>query len=254
MSATEDRELERYLQRGDALSRAYAALKSERPSPALDQAVLARARDVLQGQPRVGKIRHRRWPAITALAATVLLSFALVMRIALEPDAQPERSPAPSPLESRRPVIETEIRAASEQAEQAPAIAEPVPPRFEPKSLERTESARAPAERATAGGLVAPSAQQETRQPAYAISPQSSTTQSITVTAQPSADVSSGTAVSSARMHDESLAKQESTKSPEVWLEEIEQLRAAGELEAAERELERFRAAYPGYLETHQDR
>ena len=46
MSNVDDRELERYLRHDDPLSRAYAELKSERPSPALDQAVLARGEEI----------------------------------------------------------------------------------------------------------------------------------------------------------------------------------------------------------------
>lgn len=145
MSAADDRELERYLQRGDALSRAYAALKSERPSPALDQAVLARARDALQGRSRA--LRHRRWPALTALAATVLVSFALVMRIALEPDSRPEQSAAPSPLEARGPVIESEIRAV---AEQAPPTVAPAAPPAALEERARTDSAAVQTGRAAA--------------------------------------------------------------------------------------------------------
>ncbi len=269
MSASDDRELERYLKRGDVLSRAYAELRSERPSPALDQAVLARARDALDGQPRSQADHPRRWPAITALAATVLLSFALVMRLALEPDAQPQQSPgstfesapsipaesapmsgadrdsspsesetsfatppvsapAPSPIEARRPDIESEIRAASEHA---PAIVEPVLPQSLPRGSERAESAPAQAqaqrqaENDRARGIAAPAPRQK------------------------SPDRQRESSLDSPMHPDEALAKKESTKSPEAWLEEIKRLRAAGELEAAERELEQFKAVYPDYLE-----
>jgi hypothetical protein len=39
--------------------------------------------------------------------------------------------------------------------------------------------------------------------------------------------------------------------SPEDWYAEIEKLRAAGRIEEADRELERLKAAYPGWLERH---
>ena len=48
----------------------------------------------------------------------------------------------------------------------------------------------------------------------------------------------------------ESLAKKGQLKPPQEWLEEIARLRASGETEAADRELERFKQAYPGYLES----
>ena len=95
MSTVDDRDLERYLRGDDAVSRAYSDLKTERPSPALDQAVLARARDALKSAGSARPARARNWPVLTALAATVLLSFGLVMRLALEPEPQvPTASPA----------------------------------------------------------------------------------------------------------------------------------------------------------------
>jgi hypothetical protein len=45
------------------------------------------------------------------------------------------------------------------------------------------------------------------------------------------------------------LAKESFTNTPEEWLAEIARLRLAGEHDAAERELERFSKAYPGYLD-----
>jgi len=281
VSATDDRELERFLQRGDALSRAYAELKSERPSPALDQAVLARARDALKSERRPPVMRPHRWHVITALAATILLSFGLVMRLALEPESQ---LPAPaadrdsaaggsattsttpfeaasesSPIEARREDIESEIRAASEIA---PAIVEPELPDAVPRSRERAKSASPPApmqaepparvESDNAQGIVAPASQSELQRRTYNYSPTPTAARDMKSNAPPSAvAMPSEVAVTAdaAAQSDESLAKEESTKAPEVWLEEIRRLRAAGELEAADRELERFKRVYPGYLE-----
>jgi hypothetical protein len=53
MQETEDRELEHYLRGGDALSQAYAGLRNEQPSAALDQFVLAHARAAVRS--RAGK-------------------------------------------------------------------------------------------------------------------------------------------------------------------------------------------------------
>lgn len=39
--------------------------------------------------------------------------------------------------------------------------------------------------------------------------------------------------------------------SPEAWYAEIEKLRAAGRMQEADRELERLKKAYPGWLEQH---
>src|SRR5262245_47384850 len=81
---SDEQALERYLQGSGPLSRAYRELGEERPSPALDQAVLAGARSASTGRFARGA-RPWRWTAMTALAATVLLSFGLVMRLAMQP-------------------------------------------------------------------------------------------------------------------------------------------------------------------------
>jgi hypothetical protein len=239
MSMADDRELERFLKRQDPLSRAYQELKDEQPSPALDQAVMQRAREALRSQPHERRMRIHGWTALAAIAATVVLSFALVMRIVLEPElqresvpyapaGQPERgltapqaledhaapvaesapafavpstsAPAASSIEKRRPAIEAEIRST---AEQAPAVAEP--------SL--AEHAAAPFEDARA--VAAPSARSGREEaPAAA-----------------------------------ALERKQPPKPPEEWLEEIDRLRAAGDTTAADRELDLFKQAYPGYLE-----
>ena len=267
MSTTEDRELERYLQRSDALSRAYAELKSERPSPALDHAVLAQARAALRIQPRAHRSPFRGWPAITAIAATVLLSFTLVMRVVLESEMpQPNSASSPaasapvavkttapkaleeraSPIEKSRPVIEAEIRAA---AEQPPAIAEPVLQESARSSLEALEAERpasAPPELdASRDALAAP-----TRQMARERADESSSAPAAERSVQPAAPAAEGLPYNRGSLPAESLAKKEQLKPPEEWLEEIARLRASGDVETADRELELFKQAYPGYLES----
>jgi len=88
VTETEEQSLERYLQRSGPLSRAYRELGDERPSASLDQAVISEARSAIAERPHARRL-HWRWAGMTALAATVLLSFALVMRIALEPQPTP---------------------------------------------------------------------------------------------------------------------------------------------------------------------
>ena len=286
MSSADDRDLERYLRHDDALSRAYAELKSERPSPALDQAVLARARDALKSTPRGGK-RPRNWTAITALAATVLLSFGLVMRLALEPESQmpaalPQDSaqplprasspaaeadqgsfekkdstrfapapnvPAASSIEGQRPVIEEEIRAATEQV---PETSEPTPPAA---VLESRSAPPAPAAAPKLGDVrkeTAPATQPLRRDRASANGAEERASAGLLKSQAEVAaphDRDATAAASSATTADEAPAKEEFRLTPEGWLAEIERLRAAGETEAAERELARFRKAYPDYFE-----
>jgi len=282
VNATDDRELERYLQGGDSLTRAYAELKSERPTPALDQAVLAQAKAALRPNSHARGGRHFGWPALTAIAATVLLSFTLVMRVVLEsetphesplsapaasapgtidaaapaaledyapPSTESDRSFAPPPaspvagssIEKSRSVIEAEIRAASESG---PTVDESNAQEAAASSLE-TNRAAAPKLNG-AHGVTAEPARPVARErvDAYSRAPVSDGH------AQPAAAAAAGPEPQQSLVSAESLAKKEQPRPPQEWLAEIERLRASGDIEMADRELERFRQAYPGYLES----
>jgi hypothetical protein len=136
-------------------------------------------------------------------------------------------APAPSSIEERRSKIEAEIRAT---AIQAPAVTERV---SSASSVVSAESKRAVRVQPQPGAIAV-----ESDVPAAARAEE---------TLEPSrADEA---APFSAPAAAESPAKKQQVKAPREWLQEIERLRAAGEIEAADRELERFRQAYPGYLE-----
>jgi len=281
VNATDDRELERYLQGGDSLSRAYAELKSERPTPALDQAVLAQAKAALRPQSHARGSRHFGWPALTAIAATVLLSFTLVMRVVLESET-PHESPlsapaasapetagaaapaaledyapastksdpsfAPPPaspvvgssIEKRRSVIEAEIRAASESG---PTVDESNAQEAGASGLE-TNRAAAP-KLDGAPGVIAEPARPVARErvDAYSRAPMSERH-------EPAAAAAAGPEPQQSLVSADSLAKKVQPRPPQEWLAEIERLRASGDIELADRELERFKQAYPGYLES----
>jgi hypothetical protein len=282
VNATDDRELERYLQGGDSLSRAYAELKSERPTAALDQAVLAQAKAALRPQRPARGGRFFGWPAMTAIAATVLLSFTLVMRVMLESEAPHEAAltapaasaPAPvsapasaalkdqapastehdrslappmepsapkSSIEKRRQDIEAEIRAASESG---PTVDESTAQDAAASNLEQGRAAAAEADVARAAAAPEAAA---AREPASA--PEPKLARERLKESRPASPEYSATAEGYG-LRAESLAKKEQLQPPQEWLQEIERLRASGEAEAADRELERFKQAYPGYLES----
>src|SRR5262245_32734390 len=116
---TDEQALEQYLQGSGPLSRAYRELGEERPPPALDQAVLAAARSASSEQvPRYA--RPWRWTAMTALAATVLLSFGLVLRLALQPQ-EPVKA-----LEKKRDEA-SPLKDAARSRENAGYLAAPIP-------------------------------------------------------------------------------------------------------------------------------
>jgi hypothetical protein len=287
VSSVDDRELERYLRHDDPLSRVYAELKSERPSPALDQVVLARARDALKSAAPERRVYVRRWTAITAVAATVVLSFGLVMRFALEPESQvpvnlptatdavsrqPEApagaakesrfeqqsstpaagttrdsSVSPSSIEEQRPRIESEIRAA---AEQAPAVPEPVPA---PVATPRVHYVPRPAAAESDLRSGTPAAQPPMRreQAGDAASSERGLLHLEKAREAPAASAAvPDESVGNRNLADHAApADEEFKRTPEAWLAEIERLRAAGEIAAADRELVQFNKAYPDYDE-----
>lgn len=82
MSAPDD--LKDYLSGHSALSRAYRREAAPQPSTALDRAVLARARAGSRKSPYLAPL---------AFAASVLLSFAMVLALVLSPRARHEEAP-----------------------------------------------------------------------------------------------------------------------------------------------------------------
>jgi hypothetical protein len=66
---------------------------------------------------------------------------------------------------------------------------------------------------------------------------------------QAASELADRPAVATPAMMEASAAAQASTPTPEDWYAAIEKLRAEGRIEEAERELERLRKAWPGWLE-----
>lgn len=281
-----DVDLERFLRRRDRISREYQALGSEQPAPALDARVLEEARAALAHDASASGWRRRRWPTMLALAATVLLSFTLILRIALEtdqpvpvpsstpmPEAQLPRNsvgqeaaadqPAAAPSEAASPLpraqIEAEIRAAAERS----TLADPPSAAVETRANSR---ARAEAKRSDASappppqaGLMKKEESMRTERAFEAASPEfAEPPQAPRPEADAKLDNASQTTAARARAP---LARQrvmagtadkaDRVREPEAWLEEIERLRAAGRFEEANLEMQRFVETYPRYLQEH---
>ncbi len=89
----EDQEFEEYLAGKSVLSDRYAQLDEELPSGDIDDRILGEAERAVKVTTLTPKAGQRNWMVPAALAATVLLSFSLVMRIVtdaprgIEPDA-----------------------------------------------------------------------------------------------------------------------------------------------------------------------
>lgn len=283
VTETEEQNLERYLQRSGPLSRAYLEMGDERPSASLDQAILSRARAAIAEQRRARAPRWR-WAGITALAATVLLSFGLVMRIALDPQSTPARVTTdkqradselatPSPRSERTNLGTPATRELNQPAAAAPAIATserlaPAPRNNTPvaaPTLDTTSAAKEDAKRAgnelDEGSSRVPrrqkaagarheqaTAEKAVAQPAVGIdaarSPEPAAAPAESQMAAPPDDGANAPAKNAST---EALEKT-GLKPPEEWLDEIARLRAEGEEEAAEREYAEFRRAYPDYV------
>ena len=204
----------------DELREHYRRLDGSAPPPDVDEAVLARARAAARRRPRVPG-----WWVPTALAATVVIAFSLLLRIEQEPvgTALTERAEAPlsrqatqgmqapdSTHEAVGPDAAAPTVDASAEVEEAPAVPPSAPP---PEPAAPVSEAEAPAASSTAH-------------------PATRTTAPATEAA-PRARIQAADAVLPA---------------PEEWLARIEALEAAGRHDEARSERERLEAAYPGWL------
>lgn len=91
-----DRELEVYLSGDSDVSRRYRAAGTEEPPAELDRAILAQARAVTESTPvnivRFPGRKAARWAVPFAVAATVLLTFAIVQEAGIDSGFAPHES------------------------------------------------------------------------------------------------------------------------------------------------------------------
>lgn len=267
----DEMDLERYLQRRDPLSRAYDELRDEMPSDKVNRAVLQAARNATSADTRPRNPWNAFWLRRAALAATLVLCVAVVLQINVKKngeviptataDKQDAAAPEPYPVQLIAPA-----------AQQAPNEAESAatPAAETPQVGGGTSSARMsrPVEAPAAAPM--PASPEQTYEAQRSVPAPASVEVDTPVAEEKSAN---GRMDSVSRR--ESAATQEaesrpamnrmskvlkeaapgnaetlSVRDPEEWLKAIEALRAAGDVAAAEKEMERFRAAYPHYLET----
>jgi cytoskeletal protein RodZ len=266
VNESEEQALERLLQRSSPLSRAYQQLKDESPAPALDRAVIAAARDAV-GARAQRRRKHWHWPTL-ALAATVLLSFGIVMRMSLQPVPQSTAPAAPPPAPPQlekapaapqaRDLDSAASAATSANAVSAPAAAAPQGgarfdalaarerTRSEPSALEedRLEAqASAPDASPTADQPALPA---QERAAGRLASPPTAN-RSVTAGVPSASGVAALAAPKDARQ--KAALKKAGVKPAKEWLEEISRLRASGEVDAADREYANFLRAYPNYVQ-----
>ncbi len=225
----EDRRMEDSGPEDEALSRVYRAGAREEPPAALDRRILtAAAQEARRARrPRLRPLSSA-WTLPVSLAAVIVLSVSLVLVV------QPEGERARAPLLDEAPAPAGD--AAPAEGEGA-ATREPAAGR-----LEQAAPKRAPAPEAE---VTTPVPSRESLRRHEDTAPRSTgARQREAGPSEPSEAPASGMDIG----QEPSLAEPAGApRPPHVWLTEIEQLLAAGELDAARESLARFREHYPDY-------
>ncbi len=199
------------------LSRLYREHAQDEPSAAVDQRILAAARQAAAARPP--SVRRtgwwQRWRLPLALATSVMLTVSLALLVERQPK---DISGAPS---RAIPPPDSAVQGAAQPATPAPAPAA--------KAENQPAAAGAASERREARDQGAMRGEMRAAPAASSAPPPAAAplTESLT----------------------ESLAKSRADRprTPERWLDEIRTLRRAGKREEAERQLREFRLAHPDY-------
>lgn len=248
--------------RSSELSHIYRETGWPEPSRQIDEAILAASRRAARAQSSFA----RRWFPPFALAATVLLTFTLVLRVYEE---QPETG-SRSILEKRTAPSATQPASppAAENATSAPE-AKPAPPaRTAPASAgsspavalkkEAADAARGNRSRELEESLRAryqstPPLERQPESPPEPIAAplraeKSPLPQPAQAAPAASAGILSGGAAGEGATGAISIRRTDAPeRSPQTWLEDIRRLKVLGRAEEAGRELAEFRKRYPDY-------
>jgi cytoskeletal protein RodZ len=211
--------LEAWLRRRSTLHEELAKLDRDEPPEELDRIVLERAHRAIRRRRSPEPLRQLRWALPVGLAATLILSFVLLLQITPS-RVRPTAASNPLPADSAE-YRTLEAQSASSEAPTSSPVSPPTtPPASAAPMPAESASRRAPAASAAA-------ADPQVSAPSEGVSERSR------------ADVS-------AQQSERSMTGSgEAIRTREAWLAEIESLRARGLLAEAERELAAFRQVYP---------
>jgi hypothetical protein len=253
------------------VSAGYQALGREHPPEALDAAILAASRRAVGAGPR--RSRLRRWALPVSIAAVVVLTMSIVVRIELERPDLETATPvpvAPQVLEEKaaqradkkeadaglaKRNAQPAAKLKSQAREAAPAPAPSAPPEAE-RARREAQGMRAPAAPAPAAAPArqfvpeppaarAPSAVGAASAPAPAAVSEAPADRTASP-AQGAGRVASGAALEDrAKASAETAGKRD--ESPRAWLERIARLRREGRAKEADESLAEFRKRYPDY-------
>ena len=211
------------------LSERYRELPREEPARALDDAILAASRRAVDARPAplVAPTGRRRWYFPVAAAAVIVLAVAVVAHVEreqpdveiLQPSMEVLKTPPPPPIEQDR-------RAEASQ----PARKAAAPSGFAAEPPPRADSA---------GALSAPAAVPAPASPRPAAEAERNDVGAASAGARTTRDERPRAQTQRASATVE--------QSPEVELERIARLRAAGRHEEADKALAEFRKRYPDY-------
>jgi len=262
------------------VSAGYQALGRESPPEALDAAILAASRRAVGAGPR--RNRLRRWALPVSIAAVVVLTMSIVVRIQLERPDLETATPvpvAPQVLEEKaaQRADKKEADAALAKRNAQPAAkpksqaleAAPAPTPLAPSAPAEAERARREARTLRAPAAQAPApARQFVPEPSAARAPASAEASAPSAVGAASAPApaavseapadltrslaqGAGRAASGAALEDRAKASTDTVgkrdESPRAWLERIARLRREGRAKEADESLAEFRKRYPDY-------
>jgi len=232
------------------VSRLYREHAQAEPSAAIDQTILARARQAVTARPPVTRSSGwwTRWRMPLTLLTTVMLTVTLTLLVERQPGDLSTQPGVDKPFsESVRDGVEAQSKKQAEAAapaRPAPAPAAPsvreskLPPRADSRERDASRAAKLDAEQTPA----APAADEKAESTAPAAA-------NAVGQAASRGELRAAPEVSKDRPAAAPLAKSraEGKRTPDLWLEEIRALRSAGKTEEAERQLREFRRAHPDY-------
>jgi hypothetical protein len=238
-------------ERDPKLQSAYRALGAEEPPRALDDAILARAR-------RPARSWTQRWAVPLSLAAVVVLSVTVTLRI------QHEQPGIEMPAPAKKEVEKADQPAPAAPLAEAPArpAADPAVRVQQPKTSARRDAEafpsssqdRAPAENRAkeTAPAAAPLAETQVEAPALAKradarSELGSATGSLAAPQAPPAAAPAMRAMRRDRVASERMAEERPALTPEQELERIAGLRKEQKHDEADKALAEFRKRYPEF-------
>jgi hypothetical protein len=241
MPEAKDEVLDDYLTGNTEVSRRYRETATESSPARLDDLILRAARRELRPQPR-------RWMLPLSLAAAVLLSMSVILRLPQEglspqparqkatSETAPASAPSPAADAPVAPVARAEQKAATPSRPAVPAPA-PAPasaaapaPTAEPFANSAADNAPAAEEKQEAAPLSQPAAKK-----AQGVERQSAP--SAAGMLAPRRDEASPAA-----------AEERDAMTPASWIARIRELQRSGKTGEAADELKNFRASYPDYV------